>query len=102
MNRLLTRFTKQYNNYSFFWAVGICIMIVLNGMVFLLAGIGLSEMQKQAPTAFHGHFLNYSNLWAMMSVYPIISMAGILLGGISLMIHTMPTQSQDGNRESKS
>ena len=70
------------------WLFIIPIMITSTCIICIMAPVGLSEMQKNAPNAFHGKYLNYPNLWTMLEIFPVFSLAFVLIAGITTMLYS--------------
>ena len=92
----LTRFSKVYNRFRYFWLVFMVFMMCVNAIVSLFAEVGLSEVQKQLPTAFHGHYLNFHNLWLFMAIWIPLSLGFTIISCVSLYTHRLPDNKNVG------
>ena len=88
---------KIHNRTRYVWGPLIAIMLVMIFMVTILASVGLEEAQKQMPNAFHGKYLNYPNLWTMLEIFPVFSLAFVLIAGITTMLYSPHEQQKKPN-----
>jgi uncharacterized BrkB/YihY/UPF0761 family membrane protein len=99
----LGRIAKPYNKIKVFWVIGLVLFMALGAIVTIFADIGLSIAEKTMPNYLHGKYLNYDNLWLLVSIWTVTFPAFMIIATISLMTHNLPiSQSQDSNQESKS
>ena len=92
----LKKVSKPYNRIKFLWIIIGCTFLVLGALVTIWADIGLDILQKTKPDYFHGKYLNYDNLWLMVSIWTVVFPAFIIIATISLTTHDLPN---DSNRE---
>jgi len=69
MNRL-EKFINAYNKVTFLWFFAFAFFVTCGMIISLLGVVGLAEMQKDHPNAFHGNYLNYNTMWTLVSIWP--------------------------------
>lgn len=96
----LGRVAKPYNKIKTFWVVGLVGFMILGAIITIFADIGLDIIEKTKPNYFHGKYLNYDNMWLLVSIWTVTFPAFMIIATISLMTHNLPiTQSQDRHQE---
>ena len=87
INSLLNIFGNFYNKITWGWIIIGIALLFINGMIIILAVTGLGTAQITHPEYFHGHYLNYNNLWLMINLWTVGSILFIIIAIISLSTH---------------